>query len=110
MGSIFEGPTVDAAGHGLGGLHALMAEPIRDIEAAHTVMAEADDVVVGVEFLEIGGNGAHGNEHGAFNVAEGVFVGFADVDEEEFIAPVKALFHFASGDFEIVHAMLPERL
>jgi len=52
-----------------------MAEPVGDVETAHAVMTEADDIVIDVELLQIGGNRAHGDEHGAFDAAEGVFVG-----------------------------------
>jgi hypothetical protein len=62
-------------------------------------MTEADNVVIGVKRLEIGRNGTHGNEHGAFDAAEGVFVGLSDIDEEEFVATVEALFDFNCGDF-----------
>ena len=103
LGIDFEGPAIDAASHGLGGFDALMAEPVGDIKTAHAVMTETDDVVVGVEPLKIGRNGAHGDEHGTFDAAEGVFVGLAYIDEEEFVATVEALFDFECGDFEIVH-------
>jgi hypothetical protein len=62
-------------------------------------MTEADDVVVGVELLKIRGNGAHGDEHSSFDAAEGVFVGLTDINEEEFITAVEALFDFNCGDF-----------
>lgn len=99
LGIDVEGPAIDAASQGLGGFHALMAEPVGNIETAHAVMTEADDVVVGVELLEIGGNGAHGNEHSAFDVAKGMFVGLADIDEEELVAAVEPLLDFNCGDF-----------
>src|SRR4029077_8507304 len=99
LGIDLERPAIDAASHGLGGFDALVAEPVGNIEAAHAVMTEADDVVVGVELLKIRGNGAHGNEHSACDAAEGVFVGLTDINEEEFITAVEALFDFNCGDF-----------
>jgi hypothetical protein len=109
LGIHFKRPAVDAAGHGLGGFHTLMSEPVGNIEAAHAVVAEADDFVVRIELLQIRGYGAHGDEYSAIDPTEGVFVRFADVDEEELVATVEALFDFASRDFEIVHCRLPRR-
>jgi len=58
FGIDFKGPAVDAAGEGFGSGDALLAEPVDYIEAAHTVVAVADDRFFGVELLEIRGNRA----------------------------------------------------
>jgi len=88
----FEGPSIDATGEGFGGGDALLAEPVDDVEAAHAVVAVADDRFVGVELLKIRRDCAHGDEDGAFDTALGVFPGLADVYEHEFLAVVEALF------------------
>ena len=90
----FEGPAVDTACQGFGGGDALLTEPVDDIEAAHAVVAITDDRLVGVEFLQIRRNRAHGDEDSAFDTALGIFPGFAHVNEEEFFAVVEALFQF----------------
>src|SRR5438309_81976 len=60
------GPVVDAAGEGLGVVEALRAEPHGDGERTLAVVAEDDDVVVGIEFGEgARGDLAHGHEDGA---------------------------------------------
>ena len=73
----------------------MLTEPVDDVQAAHAVVAVTDNWVVGVEFLETGRDGAHGDEDGTFDAALGVFPGFADVDEEEFFAVVEALLEFS---------------
>jgi len=56
------GPGVDASGDGLDLLEALVAEPGGDRERAGSVMAENEDVLFLVEFLEgAGGNLVHGD-------------------------------------------------
>jgi hypothetical protein len=106
----FEGPAINAPGHGFGRLHPLLAEPIGDVQAAHAVMAETDNVVVRVDLLEIGGDGAHGNQDRAFDMAEGVFMGLANIDKKKLFTTVQALLHFACRDFEIVHATSPKEI
>src|SRR6202051_3399800 len=43
FGIDFEGPAIDAACEGFGGGDALLAEPVDYVEAAHAVVAVADD-------------------------------------------------------------------
>ncbi len=50
--------------------------------------------------LEFGGNGAHGDQLGAFDAGGLEFDGFADVDEDELLAGVQAELHFLRRDFE----------
>jgi hypothetical protein len=84
---------------------ALGAEPVGYVQAAHSVVAIEDDVLVGIELLEIRGNGAHGNQFGAFDAALRVFPRFADVDEQHFVAAIEAQFYFLWCDFEIIHRL-----
>jgi len=81
----------------------LCAEPIGYIQTAHSVVAIENDILVGIELLEIRGNGAHGNEFGAFDAALRVFPRLADIDQQEFFATVETGFDFLWSDFEIVH-------
>jgi len=99
----FGGPAIDASGHGFGGWHALVAEPVGHVEAAHTVVAEANDIFAGIELLKICRDCAHGDEQGAVNTAKSVFVRFADVNEQEFFAAVETRFDLTGRDFKIVH-------
>lgn len=60
------GPGVDAAGERLGMVEALGAEPHGDGEGALAVVAEDDDVAIGVEFgVGSGGDVSHGHQDGS---------------------------------------------
>ena len=72
----------------------MLAEPIHDVEAAHSVVAVTDDRLVRVELLQIRWNRTHWNKDGAFDAALSVFPRFADVNQEEFFAVVEALLQF----------------
>ena len=77
------GPGVDAAGEGLGLVEALLAQPHGDVEGAGSVVAEDDDVGVGVELLVgAGGDVAHGHEDGVGEVGGLELPGLADVEED----------------------------
>ena len=45
---------------------------------------------VGIELLEIRGNGAHGNEFGAFDAALRMFPRFANIDQHNFFPAIDA--------------------
>ena len=66
-------------------------------------MVAVDDqgrrVGLGVELLEAGGDGAHGDEVGAFDAADLPFHVLADVDETDFFAGFAAVFDFAGREF-----------
>ena len=77
------GPGVDAAGEGLSALEALAAEPHCDGERALAVVAENDDVGVGVEFgVGTRGDVAHGHEEGIGQAGGLKLPGLADVEED----------------------------
>ena len=75
--------SVDAAGEGLGAVEALVAEPHGDGEGALAVMAEDDDVGVGVEFgVGAGGDFAHGHQQGVGQAGGLELPWLADVQED----------------------------
>jgi hypothetical protein len=74
---------VDASGERLSVIEALIAEPHGYREGAHSVMAEDDDVGVGIEFL-IGARGdfAHGHEERVGEAGSLELPGFADIEQD----------------------------
>ena len=82
-------------------LDSAFAKPGGDVEAANSVVAEDDDGFLAIfELSQTGRNGSHGNEHGAIDAGQGVFVGFADVDEEDGLALGKNIADGFHGDFK----------
>jgi hypothetical protein len=102
----FGGPAIYAAGHGFCVSDTLCAEPIGYVQAAHSVVAVENDVLVGVQLLQIRGNRAHRNEFGAFNAALCVFPWLANVHEQEFVAAVETRFYFLWSNFKIAHRFI----
>jgi hypothetical protein len=77
------GPVVDAAGEGLGAFEALIAEPHSDREGAGAVVAENDDVGVGVEFrMGARGDIAHRHQDGIGQAGGLKFPRLANVEED----------------------------
>ena len=65
-------------------------------------MAIADDLVAGIESLEIGRNAAHRDKPRALDPANFIFPGLTNVHEEDFFAGSEALGQFSRGNFERV--------
>jgi hypothetical protein len=86
--------------------NALGTEPIGHIEASHSVVAIKNYVFVGIQFLEIRGNGSHGNKFSSLDAALRVFPGLANVHEQKFFAAVEASLYFLRRDFEFAHFIL----
>jgi hypothetical protein len=97
------GPAIYAACHGFGVSNALGAKPVGYILATHAVVAIEDDIYIGIEFLKIRGNGAHGNEFGALDTALRMLPRLSNIDEQNFFAAINTRFYFLWCDFEIIH-------
>jgi len=99
----FQAPEVDAAGHALARVDTVLAEPMNDIQAAHTVMAKYDERYVfslSVQARQLGRDGSHGNQIGAGDAGQLEFRGLADIDEHEFLARLETAMDIAGSDFE----------
>ena len=105
----FSGPCVDAAAKGLGVFESLIAEPGGDVERTLSVVAEDDEVLVGIEFL-IGARGdvAHGHEEAAIDAGYFKFPWFADIDEASLVFTEKSG-RIGCRDFVVEHGYSLER-
>jgi len=77
-------PGVDAPLHALGERESLFAEPFRNPEAPHAVVAVDDDRLVapGFEFGEPPGDFLHGDQHRALDPGRCMLVGGAAVEQQ----------------------------
>jgi len=83
-------------------LESLLAQPGRDVQRAHTVMADDNDVVVGIQFLvRAAGHVAHGHEFCALDARRLVLPRFADVEQRKRLSFIELSFHFVWPDFVI---------
>jgi|ERR1700733_907426 len=90
-GIYLQAPTVDAAGHALARIDALLAEPVNRMQASDAVMAKHDErrfVGLGVQAREFGGYGSHGDQFRAADARELEFCRLTDIDERELFARV----------------------
>ena len=81
----------------------LIAEPLGHAEGPHAVVAEDDEVLVGVEFLiGAGGNVAHGHGDAAGDMGGLEFPWFAHIDEAGLVIAEKRC-GVGGGDFVVEH-------
>ena len=77
-------PSVDAALHRLGALESLSSQPRGYAHGADTMMAESDDVRLGIEFLVgAGRHFAHRHKNAALDVGGGLLPRLSDVEQDE---------------------------
>jgi hypothetical protein len=98
------GPVVDASGEGLSIIEALVAQPHGDGERSRSVVAEDDDVGVGVEFL-VGARGDFAHRHEkAVGKAGGLELPWlADVEQEGWVGLLALLDEGFGGDLGFKH-------
>src|SRR4029077_5373041 len=97
-------PAIDSAGQRLRARHSLAAQPYRDVQAAHPVMAIANHFVIDVQGLQIRGNGAHGNQLRARNAANLKFPRLAHVPQQHAVAALQPLLGLRRSNLHIIHA------
>ena len=93
---------VDATGEAPTVLHALLPQPLHDVQAADAVMAEDYQRPGGgllPKRVQMFRNGLHRNQFGGFEMRDPVFERFANVDEGKRFAGVEAVFDFLCGNF-----------
>jgi len=105
----FSRPGVDAAAEGLGVFESLISEPGGDVEGTLSVVAEDDEVLVGIEFL-MGARGdvTHGHEQAAGDAGCFKFPWFADIDEASLVFAEKSC-RIGCRDFVVEHGYSLER-
>jgi hypothetical protein len=70
----------------------LGAEPTGDVKTAHAVVAITDHVFIDIELLQIRWDIAHRKQRRSLDVTNRVFLGLADVNEQDFLATVETFF------------------
>jgi hypothetical protein len=99
-------PEVDSASHALAVLHSLPPKPVGYLQAAHAVVAEYDDPLRRVvQFIQALRNGLHGNQRGAFDVANGVLCRFPDIDQANRRSTFQEIADFGRSDlnWQFIH-------
>src|SRR6202158_6192549 len=97
-------PAIDSAGQRFRARHSLAAQPNRHVQAAHPVMAITNHFVIGVQRLQIRGNGAHGNQLRARNAANFKFPRLAHVHQQHTVAAVQPLLGLRRSNLQVIHA------
>src|ERR1022692_2794305 len=103
----FEAPAVDAAGHAHRILQSLAAQPLRDLQAAHAMVAEQHQLsIAGAQRLQRLRHAAHGNQFRARDMGLLMLERFAHVHHANLFACIEAPLDFTWIDLYCRHVAL----
>src|SRR5580700_1891674 len=94
-------PEVNPARHRARARDPLRAQPGCGIHASHTMVTKEYDFVRRFQARQVGRNFAKRDQHRTFDVRRVIFPLLANVDEEDFLAAGKLIFHLAGSNFHI---------
>ena len=95
-------PGVDPASHALAGGYTLLPQPVRHIQAANSVVAEDNQcgfAGLGFQLLQTGWYGPHRDQCGAFNVSDGKFLRFTNVNQKQRLTRVDSALNVFRASF-----------
>jgi len=107
-----QAPAIDAAGHALAICHTLLAQPIHDLQAPHSVVAiHHYHRFIGEAFnmLELRGHGPHGDKLCTFEPCLLELERLPDIDQRRRFARCHTARDFARSDFKrqlCIHSLI----